>query len=93
MRPRPWPPAVKSDQSAAAGGDETPLVEREVEHDGENWSRSSRLGVARSRWGVIVHPESWANIRMLWPPELSDADFKGSLTMVAEMGAPAYRSR
>jgi len=29
-------PAVKTDQCSPAGGDETPLVEREVEHDGEN---------------------------------------------------------
>jgi hypothetical protein len=28
MRPQPWPPAVKTDQCAAAGGGETPLVEK-----------------------------------------------------------------
>ena len=38
-------------------------------------------------------PRGSADIRMLWPPELSDADFKESLTMVAEMGAPACSSR
>ena len=39
-------------------------------------------------------PRGLADIGMRWlPVELRDADFKESLTMFAEMGAPAYSSR
>ena len=39
-------------------------------------------------------PRRWAAVGMPWlPVELSDADFKESLTMFADMGAPAYVSR
>ena len=39
-------------------------------------------------------PRRQPDIGRLWlPVELSDADFKESLAMFAEMGAPAYSSR
>src|SRR5262249_39628912 len=56
--------------------------------------------MARTGWklpqsmGRHRAPRGLADIRVLWlPVELSDADFKESLTMVAETGAPADSSR
>src|SRR5262249_49190926 len=77
----PVAPAVKTDQCAAAGGGETPLVEK---GGGTRWrelSRSSRLQVAAVD-GRHRAPRGLADIAMLWlPAELGDADFKASLTM------------
>jgi hypothetical protein len=43
--------------------------------------------VARNPWGVVLHHEDWQTLELRWlPVELSDADFKETLTLLAKMG-------
>ncbi|MFJ9369684.1 hypothetical protein ACIRRA_35445 [Nocardia sp. NPDC101769] len=43
--------------------------------------------VARNPWGVILHHEDWRTLELRWlPGELSDDDFKETLTLFAQMG-------
>jgi hypothetical protein len=43
--------------------------------------------VARNRWGVVLHHKGWQTLELRWlPVELSDADFKATLTLFADMG-------
>ena len=43
--------------------------------------------VARNPWGVVVHHEGWQTLELRWlPTELSDADFKETITLLADLG-------
>ena len=43
--------------------------------------------VARNPWGIILHHEDWQTLELRWlPGELSDADFKETLTLLADLG-------
>jgi hypothetical protein len=43
--------------------------------------------VARNPWGVILHHEGWQTLELRWlPVEMSDADFKETLGLLAGMG-------
>jgi hypothetical protein len=43
--------------------------------------------VARNPWGIILHHEDWQTLELRWlPVELSDADFKETLTLLADLG-------
>ena len=43
--------------------------------------------VARNPWGVILHHQGWQTLELRWlPVEMSDADFKETLGLFAEMG-------
>jgi hypothetical protein len=43
--------------------------------------------VARNPWGVILHHQGWQTLELRWlPAEMSDADFKETLGLLAEMG-------
>ena len=43
--------------------------------------------VARNPWGIILHHEDWHTLELRWlPVELSDADFKETLTLLADLG-------
>jgi len=43
--------------------------------------------VARNPWGVILHYKTWRTLELNWlPGEMSDADFKQTLELLAGMG-------
>jgi hypothetical protein len=43
--------------------------------------------VARNPWGVILHHQGWQTLELRWlPGEMSDADFKETLGLLADMG-------
>ena len=43
--------------------------------------------VARNPWGVILHHPHWYTLELRWlPVEMSDADFKETLGLLADMG-------
>ena len=43
--------------------------------------------VACNPWGIILHHEDWQTLELRWlPVELSDADFKETLTLLADLG-------
>ena len=43
--------------------------------------------LARNHWGIILHHEDWQTLELRWlPGELSDADFKETLTLLADLG-------
>jgi hypothetical protein len=43
--------------------------------------------VARNPWGVILHHQDWQTLELRWLfVEMSDADFKETLGLLAEMG-------
>jgi hypothetical protein len=43
--------------------------------------------VAHNPWGIILHHEDWQTLELRWlPAELSDADFKETLTLLADLG-------
>jgi hypothetical protein len=43
--------------------------------------------VARNPWGVILHHQAWQTLELRWlPVEMSDADFKETLALLADMG-------
>jgi hypothetical protein len=43
--------------------------------------------VARNPWGVILHHRGWQTLELRWlPVDMSDADFKDTLGLLAEMG-------
>jgi hypothetical protein len=43
--------------------------------------------VARNPWGVVVHHKDWQTLELRWlPADMSDADFKETLELLAGMG-------
>jgi hypothetical protein len=43
--------------------------------------------VASNPWGVILHHQGWQTLELRWlPGEMSDADFKETLGLFAELG-------
>jgi hypothetical protein len=43
--------------------------------------------VAHNPWGVVLHHQAWQTLELRWlPVEMSDADFKETLGLLAEMG-------
>jgi hypothetical protein len=43
--------------------------------------------VARNPWGVILYHQGWQTLELRWlPVEMSDADFKETLGLLADMG-------
>ena len=43
--------------------------------------------IGRNLWGVILHHEDWRTLELRWlPVDMSDADFKETITLFAELG-------
>jgi hypothetical protein len=43
--------------------------------------------IGRNPWGVILNHESWRTLELRWlPVDMSDADFKETIALLAELG-------